>query len=53
MVKVLTTEEYSKAEAAIDAAIEEEEIKKERKTGVCRYCGQNKEDCTGYKCWIR
>ena len=46
------TEEYTETMAAIDAAIEEEEIKRATEAGVCRHCGQDIEDCPGYKCWM-
>jgi hypothetical protein len=46
------TEEYTETMAAIDAAIEEEEIKQATEAGICRHCGQDIEDCPGYKCWM-
>ncbi len=44
-------------QAHLDAVAEAHEFEQEKKEadsqGVCVYCYEPKDQCTGYKCWIR
>ena len=45
--------ETAMIDAAADAALMEEEEREANDEGYCFHCGEELEDCTGYKCWIR
>ena len=52
-VEVVTEAEQVHLDAANDAYQHEEEAQEAYDEGYCIHCGEELEDCTGYKCWIR
>ena len=46
-------EEEAHLDAIADAAVFEEEKRNADEQGVCVHCYEPKDQCTGYKCWIR
>jgi len=52
-IEFVTEAEQVHLDAANDAYQHEEEEREANDEGYCFHCGEELEDCTGYKCWIR
>ncbi|SVE32051.1 uncharacterized protein METZ01_LOCUS484905, partial [marine metagenome] len=50
-IEFVTEAEQVHLDAANDAYQHEEEAQEAYDEGYCIHCGEELEDCTGYKCW--